>query len=321
MLQRLKNLLRKKDKYLIVKGLAGLGNRLEVVIQAILYSKLSGRKLLIDWGDGVYASDDRNAFYEVFECPLAIKTIPKRDELTVFPTFWKGNLDKSVRQLECGWINPAKIKKEYSFDLKKLDYNEDILVMTDYHFHYDQFIDNLSKGISFKDKDDKLLLIRRLLKKYLFLKPQLYSGVVEFKRNNFSKPMIGIHIRYTDNSLEIGRNYPDLEKYNRVVKNLLGGKPGLFLATDNKKILENYKSGYSSLTYFEKSFSKQEEQSIHYSRELDKNKVLIEAVMDLFLLASCDYLIYSGDSSFSIIALALSDINRPNYFDVRYVML
>ena len=40
------------QKYLILKGCAGLGNRIFSILNAISYSKKTGRKLIIDWSDG-----------------------------------------------------------------------------------------------------------------------------------------------------------------------------------------------------------------------------------------------------------------------------
>ena len=50
-----------EDKYLIVKGLAGLGNRMLSALTGILYARLSGRRLIIDWRDPTYSSDGSNA--------------------------------------------------------------------------------------------------------------------------------------------------------------------------------------------------------------------------------------------------------------------
>ena len=41
-------------RYLLVKGIAGLGNRILSVLNGILYARLSDRLLFVDWRDPDY---------------------------------------------------------------------------------------------------------------------------------------------------------------------------------------------------------------------------------------------------------------------------
>ena len=50
------------NKYLILKGKYGLGNRLQALCEAIIYCQLTGRKLIIDWRDARYSDLQANAF-------------------------------------------------------------------------------------------------------------------------------------------------------------------------------------------------------------------------------------------------------------------
>jgi len=43
------------EKYLVLKGCAGLGNRLITLLKAIQYCKKTGRRLYVDWADGMFA--------------------------------------------------------------------------------------------------------------------------------------------------------------------------------------------------------------------------------------------------------------------------
>jgi hypothetical protein len=46
----------KQDKFLLVKGISGLGDRIKCVLTAILYARLTGRKLIVDWTDSSYSN-------------------------------------------------------------------------------------------------------------------------------------------------------------------------------------------------------------------------------------------------------------------------
>ena len=53
-------------KYLLVKGTAGLGNRLLFLLSALLYARLTERLLVVDWCDQTYSDDGTNAFPLLF---------------------------------------------------------------------------------------------------------------------------------------------------------------------------------------------------------------------------------------------------------------
>jgi hypothetical protein len=55
-----------KDKFLIVKGKAGMGNRILSALDGILYSRITNRKLIIDWSDYTYSNDKSNVFPRFF---------------------------------------------------------------------------------------------------------------------------------------------------------------------------------------------------------------------------------------------------------------
>lgn len=57
------------DRYLLVKGRAGLGNRMLCALTGILYARLAGRRLLVDWSDPIYAEGGLNVFHRYFRCP------------------------------------------------------------------------------------------------------------------------------------------------------------------------------------------------------------------------------------------------------------
>ena len=53
---------RNMDKYLVLKGCAGIGNRFITLMKAIQYAKLSRRIIYVDWGDGMFDNVGNNIF-------------------------------------------------------------------------------------------------------------------------------------------------------------------------------------------------------------------------------------------------------------------
>src|SRR5436190_15007750 len=90
-------------KYLVVKGKAGLGNRMLFALTGILYARLTDRRAVIDWRDHTYSDDGSNAFPRLFDCSSCGTTdeLPVTD--SVAPTIWRGSLAKSVggRRRQC----------------------------------------------------------------------------------------------------------------------------------------------------------------------------------------------------------------------------
>ena len=71
------------SKFLILKGCAGLGNRLITLCNAIEYSQKSNRTLLVDWSDGQFGVKGDNIFYKYF-CLKEIQHIQSIEEIIDF---------------------------------------------------------------------------------------------------------------------------------------------------------------------------------------------------------------------------------------------
>ena len=95
-----------KNRYLVLKGKAGLGNRLLLLGDAISRAKAFDRRLIVDWNDPYYSSSpQKNAFpcflrlVDLELGPESSWLIPDQDSLSFYPAPWQGNLDKSQNQV------------------------------------------------------------------------------------------------------------------------------------------------------------------------------------------------------------------------------
>src|SRR4051794_4211404 len=81
------------ERVLLVKGIAGMGNRMLAFASGLLYARLARRRVVVDWRDRVYGEGGRNVFFEYF-APVEIAdvtSLPATDDVT--PPFWRGRLD------------------------------------------------------------------------------------------------------------------------------------------------------------------------------------------------------------------------------------
>ena len=91
------------SKYLILKGCAGLGNRLFTIMDAISFCEQTNRKLYVDWSDGQFGEYKVNIFHKFFNInhSLFTKNLPLDFNSTseIHPLSWIDNCDKSVYDL------------------------------------------------------------------------------------------------------------------------------------------------------------------------------------------------------------------------------
>jgi hypothetical protein len=144
------------------------------------------------------------------------------------------------------------------------------------------------------------------------LDDDIHQRISEFKSKNWHQTVIGLHIRHTDLKT-------NLLKYERPLRRFLecASDAYVFLATDNRRISEDYHKRYKNVFSTPKWFP-DETGSIHQNRSCpDKVVNGVEALVDMYLLAACDYLIYPGSSTFSWISRLLSDIPSQNIVDIE----
>lgn len=310
-------------KYFVVKGIGGMGNRILALLDGILYALLSGRELIVDWGDMYYSSDGSNSFPRFFAKPEAYSTESILTSRSVHPAVWLNNLDKEAFfvttkihniHLDNRWVvrNPVFWNK-FSTDLKKLDYSEDILVRWSVYSEIHKLRRHFKGEFSSLSHLSNETILRRLVAEELVPSENIQSRVDSYKERYFGESKtIGVHIRYTDRKTSLSKHHAALE---RILEH--NPKSTIFLATDNKSVEEEFKSIYGDSKVVSTQKWYPQSGSLHKSSEcVDKCENGIEALTDIYLLASCHYLVFDQNSTFGYIAKLLSKIPESNLFDV-----
>ncbi len=305
-----------EDKFLLVKGRAGLGNRILCLLSAILYARFTGRRLIVDWSDDAYSNDGSNVFSSLFHCPLSgqLDEIPDTD--SVRPGIWRGHLHESALNMillypEASMRYP-ETWRAFSVDLSRLDYPEDVLVMWSYveqvyimRRHFKGSYQELSK-LGTK------AILRSVLQDNLKPHSLIQKRVNQFKLKRFNQKTVGVHVRYMDKKARISAILGKLEALIRREPELQ-----IFLATDNLEIEKRFLDKYQNVISTEKWYPSSGK-SMHRNPESpDRLMHGIEALVDLYLLASCDYLILDESSSFSYVASLITNTPNSNIFNVQ----
>ena len=307
----------KGDKYLLVKAKGGMGNRMLCAVTGILYGQLTGRLTVIDWRDAAYSNDGSNTFSRFFDFPQVLSETILPNNVSICPEIWTGQLHKSMSTM-LSENDPDKhrsilIHRKYSIDVRALDYAEDIVVF----WCYTGRIRALKTHLQNSDCDfaglDSDGIVRKVLLEQMKLSDEVRQRIDDYKSAiDWPEKVIGLHIRHTDMKT-------NLDYYERALKRLLRREPNarIFLATDNRQInreyQERYKNVFSTPKWFPEDLSTMHQNSTYPDKVLNG----IEALVDMYLLADCDYLIYPGGSTFSQLALLLSNIPAENVVDIE----
>jgi hypothetical protein len=313
-----------KDKFMIVKNKAGLGNRLIHISSSILYAQITGRKLIIDWRDATYSTDGSNVFPKLFTVPniSQVEEIPHTD--SVYPLIWKNNLDKSVNDLLRShdadrpllYRSPFLWSK-YRIDMASIDYPYDCLVSWSYNSEIYKLRPHFKgKFASLKAMSNEAIL-RKILRENLTLNETIKNQVNTFKKNNFGKKTIGVHIRYTD------RKNP-FDKYPKIINNIIDKYPQaiIFLATDNKVVELFFREMYKDIVVTAEKWYPESSERLHENWDCpDRFENCVQALVDMYLLASCNYLLCDQNSTLAFAAKLISDIPEVNVIDTSQYSL
>jgi len=300
------------DKFVVVKGIAGLGNRILCALGGILYARLTARTLVVDWSDPIYSSSGDNVFHRFFSsasCPRS-NEIPTTG--SVCPVIWRGRLHESAPQIAKQFTyNPDDIRRELSIDLSRLDYQEHVAVIVQYDASMERLRPHFQGPFQDLAKMPDRAILAMLLRQDLTLHPEIRERVDQFKRSHFGPRIVGVHIRYSDyrvRILAIIRQLNALLKRERQLQ--------VFLATDNSEIKKMFESNYSGVITTPHWYA-DPGRSIHRNpKSPDSTETAIEALLDLYLLAECSHLIIDESSSFSALASLLSLAPASNKINV-----
>ncbi|MBU1100123.1 MAG: hypothetical protein KKA84_06940 [Bacteroidetes bacterium] len=297
------------QKYLIIKGFAGLGNRILALLTGILYAELTNRKIVVDWRDKSYSDSNENSFYKFFDSEFSPPIEDIDDSDSIYPERWKNNLECNLSEFATKTnLKQYMLPKNWSkstIDPAKIIYAENVIVFwafTQLVFKFRRYFKSFK--MEYYNRSTKSIL-SEVYKKHLPLVDDLRLIVEEFCHQTLMENNIGIHIRYTDKKSNLK---PMLKKLEHVVKENPSSK--IFLATDNPKIIEMLNEKYSNIITFPKWFPK-ENVPLHGLRNNSPGRIQhgYETIIEIYALAKCKVLILDTDSSFDYIVGLLTNHN------------
>jgi len=302
--------------FLVVKGSgeAGIGDKLRAVISAVVYAQLSGRKLYVDWNDPAYGDGTYNYFPDLFRLEGIETADACPQNGTVRPAAWQGKLHLNWDQLyaEFGvppW-NRSWARETFSFDQGILDWPEEICVMWDFD-QFKRLIPFLPRLYPFAQAGSPPERIQgEILRRYIKPSASVEEAVRPYlKRLESLRPLVAVHVRAAEDNFRM-RNAPPVADYVEAVRKIMHrrGASGVFLATDNREVQELFVSrfGRDRVVWTEK-WLPEPGVALQLGNDCpDRLQSARDALADILLLASADYLVTMGNSSFSMLARMFS---------------
>jgi hypothetical protein len=221
---------------------------------------------------------------------------------------------RSCRRCGAGRLGGDDVRdgwKRFSVDLGKLDYPENVAVMWTFTDQLDPLRPNMTGEWAALREAPRETILRKLLRENLHLQPDIRARVDDFARRHLNSRAVGVHVRYSDRLAK-------LWSILRALDGVLARAPELevFLATDNVEVKRLFEEVYPGVVSAPHWYPEAGQRQHWAARSIDPCEAGVEALIDMYLLARCDWLIVDRSSSFSQIAVLLSEAPAAQVIDV-----
>lgn len=302
------------QRLLLVKGIAGLGNRVLALLTAALYGELLGRQTCVDWSDAVFAPEGDaetkhvNLFPLLFDSPTLAPWAPEMAREDVLPEVWRDKLGMTAanvsRQVAPQNFRDFGVFHRSSIDVARTDHEAALLVIWAWRERVLPMRRHLGalkpelRGLS----DTELL--RRLAAKHLRPSQRIQERVDQLWSAVPEGPSVGLHIRHSDMKAPVE---PLVRRAERAIAKMEASS--VILATDNADVetLVRSRIGDNLVHTVDKQFA-DPGVPLHYDATCrDRIQRASEALTDMVMLSRCEHLVYASRSSFGYVAHVLSD--------------
>ena len=309
---------RKAEKYLVLRGCAGLGNRLFTFLYALEFAKSAGRVLVVDWRDGQFHFPGKNAFDHAFYID-GVCTIDEFNSkgLSVYPSkeFLKGNGIYEVANYKFGYtgnfkfiftdIIKGRLSRWVSYWQLKSDQSR--LLLAPFRNTFLELGERIHSNI-----DDDIVVFTAFFPSISKIKgfdAIRLNSVMSKKVNDFideynlKEGTIGVHVRYSDK-----KPTKQLFGLKSAIEEKIQNFDRIFLSTDSQYVEDEIKVWFPNKVIVQpKTQLSDSTIGLHQGAYRNQDHVLAlalfeESIIDMWSLRACTTLFYQGNSSFSLMS-------------------
>lgn len=301
------------ERFLIIKAKGGFGNRILSAATGVTLASLIGRTAVIDWRDGEYLARGINAYPLLFADPTLVDIATFDERNDVVPAIWKGRLDEHptdiIEQFYPDDHSNPYVYRKLSIDLARPQVMEPLAVFWSYLPKMTRIRMHVARSAKYHKmrRDD---VIRTAITRY-FRPNERVTAEVDGLFAGRDHPIIGVHVRYTDRKVSLDRIYKEVF----LLRKAMPDAP-IFLATDNERVQGKFCKDFTNVFFIEKALG-DDENSLHEHLVLeDRLREAENALIDMWALSSCEWLVHSRHSTFSVAAALIGGIPRMRQRDI-----
>ncbi len=307
----------KTDTYLVVRASGGLSNRLQALLGGIAYCLLTGRKLCVDWRDGLYSDDFSNVFSQWFTLKGVETASCKEVEdayakgATLSPPFWKEYLSEAIAveylfsgdsHMSEGGLTASRYDIAQLESLTHEHDVADILVYWGWNLEAIQSLASVLKTKVSRYAHMNLDAIPyALLQEHVVPTKAIREEVEQFFTQHFTSPPVGIHIRHSDLQSPLPAMLTKLQEVTTESQEI-------FLCTDNPLVEKMVRRLYPHCVTRTKIFQGVNVPLHCYVPGISNVEKGFDAVVEMLILAKCQHIIHYAPSSFARISILYSGL-------------
>jgi hypothetical protein len=298
----------------VIKAKGGLGNRMLSAVTGIVLAKLNERTPYIDWRDGMYVPRGENLYPHLFDATWMGDLDAFDNAQNVAPAIWSGRMTEHPtniiqREYPSRHADPL-IYRKLSIDLTGPDPTERVGVFWSYLPKLKRLQPRMVRLPEFRGRDPSEIA-SDYLDKHFRPVPEVCERV-DAIFEDLRRPVIGVHIRFTDRKVPLPKIIASLSKLKSDTPDAC-----IFLATDSAEAQAAILSRFPETRTIDKTLAS-DGTALHVAASGFSDPVAEarNALIDMLALSRCDWLLHSRHSTFSVTAALMGRIPMARQVDV-----
>lgn len=259
------------------------------VIGQLLLAEITFRIPIVYWGgNSLYNNSNQEDCFSHFFLPVSHLTISdiQKNDISYYPKRWN---TKNILKKD-----PKKYLRKYSSESGILffDRKEEVIV-SDRHINLGTILPWVPKNhpVSNYDADSAFCY---LYNKYIQITPSIQKEIELFFETKMShKHLIAVHVRGGDRTESFKKLSENNIIYFKAIDDYLMVHPEsfIFICTDSAYVLTEFHQKYQKNLIFTDFHRSVDKTGIHFNVSIDKERLAIETIVDVYLALKCDYFI------------------------------
>lgn len=321
-------------RFVVMKGTAGWGDRLQCALQVVKYARASGRVLVMDWRDAEWSHDGQLSFEQYFD----LHGIPhfsvhafllwwerNRHTCSILPNVWRHHMTRTEFNdlLYKDLFRTPEHAKTFNriADYEIDDFEEDVVVYAGTGFRAFAYSDfGAFQPNAWFTRDLQQYGKRMGLTRHAYDVVHLRAG---------SKSWAGGHVALKDLKQKIDAKFPTVESYFDFLRTALkaaqietGDRIPVYVLSDSATLAQAWIAAVGGGTFLNHSADAAFSASgVHQltAKELagtsiTKMQINLDTLRDFAIMMNARHVIWDGMSLFSKMAVACRTSAHPNWY-------